>query len=62
METCNEIVTFVFVNEILWCDHSNETSLKNSKFQFDLEFEGHRVVSHIRLLSVTFAKQSQIFF
>ena len=29
-----------------------------SKFQFDVEFEGHRFVSHIRLLNVTLAKQS----
>ena len=29
-----------------------------SKFQFDLESEGHRFVSHNRLLSVTLIKQS----
>ena len=27
METCCVVLTFVSVNEILWCDHSNETSL-----------------------------------
>ena len=26
METCSVVPTFEFVNEILWCDHSNETS------------------------------------
>ena len=26
METCNVVLTFESVNEILWCDHSNETS------------------------------------
>ena len=26
METCNVILTFESVDEILWCDHSNETS------------------------------------
>ena len=26
METCSVILTFESVNEILWCDHSNETS------------------------------------
>ena len=31
---------------------------KISKFQFDLESEGHRFVSHTRLLSVTLAKQT----
>ena len=27
METCSVVLTFESVNEILWCDHSNETSL-----------------------------------
>ena len=27
METCSEVLTFESVDEILWCDHSNETSL-----------------------------------
>ena len=27
METCSVVLTFEFVEEILWCDHSNETSL-----------------------------------
>ena len=26
MGTCNVFLTFEFVDEILWCDHSNETS------------------------------------
>ena len=26
METCSVVPTFVSVDEILWCDHSNETS------------------------------------
>ena len=26
METCNVALTFESVDEILWCDHSNETS------------------------------------
>ena len=26
METCNVVLTFESVGEILWCDHSNETS------------------------------------
>ena len=26
METCSAVLTFEFVDEILWCDHSNETS------------------------------------
>ena len=26
METCNVVLTFESVDEILWCDHSNETS------------------------------------
>ena len=26
METCNVVVSFESVDEILWCDHSNETS------------------------------------
>ena len=26
METCSVVKTFEFVDEILWCDHSNETS------------------------------------
>ena len=25
--TCSAVLTFEFVDEILWCDHSNETSL-----------------------------------
>ena len=25
-ETCNVVLTFECVDEILWCDHSNETS------------------------------------
>ena len=27
METCNVVLTFESVDEILWCDHLNETSL-----------------------------------
>ena len=27
METCSVVLTFEAVNEILWCDHSNETCL-----------------------------------
>ena len=27
METCSVVLTFESVDEILWCDHSNETSL-----------------------------------
>ena len=27
METCNVVLTFESVDEILWCDHSNKTSL-----------------------------------
>ena len=27
METCSIVLTFESVDEILWCDHSNETSL-----------------------------------
>ena len=27
METCSAVLTFESVDEILWCDHSNETSL-----------------------------------
>ena len=26
METCSVVLTFESVEEILWCDHSNETS------------------------------------
>ena len=26
METCNVVLTFESVDEILWCGHSNETS------------------------------------
>ena len=26
LETCNLVLTFESVDEILWCDHSNETS------------------------------------
>ena len=26
MKTCNLVLTFESVDEILWCDHSNETS------------------------------------
>ena len=26
METCSTVVSFKSVDEILWCDHSNETS------------------------------------
>ena len=26
MATCSAVLTFVFVDEILWCDHSNKTS------------------------------------
>ena len=39
---------------------SSKTTI--SKFQFDLEFEGHRFLSHIRLLSITHAKQSRFIF
>ena len=27
METCSVVLTFESVDQILWCDHSNETSL-----------------------------------
>ena len=27
METCSVVLTFKSVDKILWCDHSNETSL-----------------------------------
>ena len=27
METCSAVLTFESVDKILWCDHSNETSL-----------------------------------
>ena len=27
METCSVVLTFESVDEILWCDHSNEISL-----------------------------------
>ena len=27
METCDVVLTFESVDEILWCDHSNEISL-----------------------------------
>ena len=27
METCSVVLTFESVDEILWCDHLNETSL-----------------------------------
>ena len=27
METCSVVLTFESVDKILWCDHSNETSL-----------------------------------
>ena len=27
METCSVVLIFESVGEILWCDHSNETSL-----------------------------------
>ena len=26
IKTCNVVLTFEYVDEILWCDHSNETS------------------------------------
>ena len=26
METCSVVLTFQIVDEILWCDHSNQTS------------------------------------
>ena len=39
---------------------SSKTNI--SKFQFDVEFQGHRFVSHIRLLSVTLAKQSRFIY
>ena len=26
MQTCSVVLTFEYVDEILWCDHSNETS------------------------------------
>ena len=29
METCSVVLTFESVDEILWCDHANETSLAN---------------------------------
>ena len=27
METCSEVLILEFVDQILWCDYSNETSL-----------------------------------
>ena len=27
INACNVVLTFESINEILWCDHSNETSL-----------------------------------
>ena len=52
METCSVVLSFEFVNEILWCDHSNETSLAvllhgticfsifyETKFRILLEFD-----------------------
>ena len=27
METCSVVLTFKSVDEVLWCDHLNETSL-----------------------------------
>ena len=46
METCSVVLTFESVDEILWCDHSNETSsavllhgtICFSIFYFILEF------------------------
>ena len=38
---------------------SSKTNI--SKFQFDLEFEGHRFASHTRPLSVTLVKQRRFF-
>ena len=39
---------------------SSKTNI--SKFQFNLEFEGHRFVSHTRLSIITLAKQSRFIF
>ena len=38
METCSVVLTFESVDEILWCDYSNETSLKGifSRYHFFL--------------------------
>ena len=47
METCSVVLTFEFVDEILWCDHSNENLLHGTicflifykmKFGIFLEF------------------------
>ena len=52
METCSVVLTFESVDEILWCDHSNETSsavllhgtillfniLQNDFFFFNFDF------------------------
>ena len=51
METCSVVLTFESVDKILWCDHSNETSLAvllqsvicfsifyNTKFRILLEY------------------------
>ena len=34
METCDVVLTFESVDEILWCDHSNEISLAVLYFLF----------------------------
>ena len=38
METCNVVITFESVDEILWCDHSNETSLEVLFVPFVLQY------------------------
>ena len=53
METCSVVLTFESVDEILWCDHSNETFSEvlfhgtisfsifyKTKFGIFLEFDG----------------------
>ena len=42
METCSVVLTFESVDEILWCDHSNQTSsavLLHSTISFPLFYK-----------------------
>ena len=62
MKTCSAVLTFESVNEILWCDHSNETSLMvllHSTICFSIFYKvnidflallGFKGLSHILLL------------
>ena len=36
METCSVVLTFESVDEILWCDHSNETISVWYQFYFNI--------------------------